>query len=134
MVGFQRGGNERKKLPQAKCPRGILASINKPEPALPAFNILAFNHREGRKSFLSLCTFIMLTLRRAGLPLSKTNSPPQASQHAEIQRLKEASDQHYYYGFSCGILICAFNRKIYSIRDIKSPFFTYLGTIVGMNF
>lgn len=38
---------------------------------------------------MSLCTFIMDTLRQAGLPLSKTNSLPEASKHAEIQRLKE---------------------------------------------
>lgn len=82
---------------------------------------------------MSLCTFIIGTLRQAGLPLSKTTSLPEASEHAEIQRLKESNDQHYY-GFSCGILICAFNRKIYLIKNIKSPFFTYLGTIVGMNF
>lgn len=82
---------------------------------------------------MSLCTFITGSLRQAGLPLSKANSPPEAPKHAEIQRLKRGNDQHYY-GFSCGILICAFNPKIYLIKNIKSSFFTYLGTIVGMNF
>lgn len=40
---------------------------------------------------LSLCTFIIGTPRQAGLPLSKTNSLPEAPKHAEIQRLKEGT-------------------------------------------
>lgn len=40
---------------------------------------------------LSLCTFIMGSLRQAASPLSKSNSAPEAPKHAEIQRLKEGT-------------------------------------------
>lgn len=40
---------------------------------------------------LSLRTFIMGGLRQAASPLSKSDCPPEAPEHAEIQRLKEAT-------------------------------------------
>lgn len=81
---------------------------------------------------LSLCTFIMGGLRQAASPLSKSNSPPEAPKHAEIQRLKEGtiniimdSPRHSY--------LCIQSKDLFN-QEYKKLFLLLFGNNRGYEF
>lgn len=77
----------------------------------------------------------MDTLRRAGLPLSNTGSAPEASEHAEIQRLKGGDDQRYY-GSSRGIFFyyLRIQSKDLFNQEYKKLFLHLFGNNRGLEF